>query len=1242
MKYSQYQLNIFNWIKNGNGNAVIDAKAGAGKCLGKNTPILMYDGSIKMVQDIIVGDLLMGDDSLPRKVFSVNSGKDQLYKIIPQKGNSFICNSSHILTLKKYIQNCGKNKYEIIDIELNKFLLSNPIIDNQNGNFKLFKLKRSAVEFPEQKLEIDPYIVGLWLGDGHFNSPQITHSCPNVRDFLKRKEWGYGVRTKEREDKANNTFRLSFTQDNFLGPKYKNYVRTFFQSISDKGEKYIPNNYLINSRKNRLALLAGLMDSDGSIGSRDGSYTTKDALLKDDILYLCRSLGFAAYSSVKICKIKETNFEAPYFRISISGDFSIIPTLSRKTFKRKQIKDALITGFKVQKIEYGNYYGFTIDGNGRFLLGDFTITHNTSTLVKSLDFIDPNSKILFLAYNKLIADELRTRVASNIDVKTLHSLGWSVIHKHVGSPTLDNKKTYGHIKSYFDKNKIVIKNFGDRIKVSNNIRKLIEYFRYAVTDSPSDELIDDIISKFSITILNDEHKFAVPIYQTFLQDQSCYDFADMLFEPLYRNMSFPKYDWVFLDEVQDVSAIQKEMFLKCMHPDSRFVACGDPAQCLLPNTMISTPDGPKKIQDLSAGDKINSYYNSGYDSGTQVEAHATEIIKNKFSGTVYTIETESGKTITGTANHITFANYSQEFKSNLYCVYLMFREDMGYRIGLSKTCGSKSGNNFGFRTRLSGEGGQKIWVLKTYESEVDARLDEILFSLKYSIPTTTFNVHAKIAYNNNNDYDFIKRVYSSINTYKNVEKLFSDLNLYKEYPHFISKSVSNNRKSNICITLCVRRNTKGVYHEVVAHVKANSDQYNFLIKNGYNLTKSKRSNFRLRIISSNFAPIQKIIDDLLSSNLFEAIEKASLSKKTLNFCPLSHVRKGMIIYSELDGKRAVVDKVKKISSFLYEGDVYDINLNNYHNYAANGILVHNCLYSFRGASKTAFRELQDIPNTTTLPLSISYRCGKKIVEYAQKLVPDIEHFPSNPDGEVVFHGSLNNVKYGDVILCRTNAPLAALANKLLQEHKKVTIIGNDFAEHLQDIIESSRKSSCQDLFVFLNEKAAKILKKIVDHNNCVDPQEDPEYVGFVDKSTTIKMLANDCKTVSELLEKIKKIFSLLPDSSGITLSTVHKFKGRESDNIFIVEPQLIPFPYYLNTPDSIETEKNIDYVARTRAKLKLEYITDWSYEGAKKAIQSVAPSLQISVPRDSLILKKKGKKKKNKHFLKKKLSFNNF
>ena len=358
------------------GCSIDGSDTGTGKCLIAGTPVKLYDGRTKKVEDVVVGDCLMGDDSTHREVLSLARGQDILYKIKPiQYGEEWGCNSEHILVL-----------YNTRTKELGEFTVKEYLKKAEKSTrFKHeWKLIRTAVEYPSYHVRVSPYLMGLWIGDGTWNSLSITASRyeKEIIDFLYSYAKEHNARIVESKPR-DGTDAITFYIRGLTHGKNEQWDLLKHYGISTSREKFIPKAYLLNDRSVRLALLAGLIDSDGSRSS-NGSYeiTTKWDRLKTDIVELCRSLGYGV-SYVQREVLKEDNnfgFEGKYWRIHIAGAHDIPCKIERKkSSPRKQPKSVLVSGFTIERIGYGDYYGFEISGNRRFLLGDFTITHNTYT-----------------------------------------------------------------------------------------------------------------------------------------------------------------------------------------------------------------------------------------------------------------------------------------------------------------------------------------------------------------------------------------------------------------------------------------------------------------------------------------------------------------------------------------------------------------------------------------------------------------------------------------------------------------------------------------------------------------------------------------------------------------------------------------------------------------------------------------------------------------------------------------------
>ena len=360
--------------KSDGSGGLLELPCGFGKCLGKGTKLMLANGDFEFVENIKVGDLLMGDDSTPRKVLSLARGREQMYRISSKKGDEYICNESHILSLKCSTYYTKKlQKGDIIDISVKDFLNLPKSFHGRAGPLLGYK---TEIKFKEQKVDFDPYLFGFWLGDGASRSSKITtqEGCilKYMVDLFKNEYTDLYLRYHSKYDY------------NICSLKNKNRFMTFLRNNNLLNNKHIPYEYKCNSRDVQLKVLAGLIDSDGYNKTNCYEIMQKNNLLAEDIVYLCRSLGFACYSrkSKKTCyNSKNGPKEGIYNRISIYGaGMEEIPVLCKRkqNLNRKQIKNALVYRINIEKLEEDDYYGFEIDGNKRFVLGDFSVTHNTS------------------------------------------------------------------------------------------------------------------------------------------------------------------------------------------------------------------------------------------------------------------------------------------------------------------------------------------------------------------------------------------------------------------------------------------------------------------------------------------------------------------------------------------------------------------------------------------------------------------------------------------------------------------------------------------------------------------------------------------------------------------------------------------------------------------------------------------------------------------------------------------------
>jgi superfamily I DNA/RNA helicase len=262
-----------------------------------------------------------------------------------------------------------------------------------------------------------------------------------------------------------------------------------------------------------------------------------------------------------------------------------------------------------------------------------------------------------------------------------------------------------------------------------------------------------------------------------------------------------------------------------------------------------------------------------------------------------------------------------------------------------------------------------------------------------------------------------------------------------------------------------------------------------------------------------------------------------------------------------------------------------------------------CLYTFSGADSESFNVLKSLPNTKSLPLSISYRCGKNIVKFANKLVPTIEAANNAADGQIIKNVALDTINDGDMILCRNNAPLVQIYNEFLKLGKKAFIRGKDIGNNLKAVVKSTKQevlnADCKEdgVFVRLYDDLFVSRNKLMEKFGIDDKtaMESPQIQNKLDMINALEILAEGINKSDEIIEKIDEIFPKKDKKDGISLSTIHKAKGLEANNVFIACESLMPSKSAKKDWE-IRQEYNLMYVAYTRAKNILGFIDEKNFE----------------------------------------------
>lgn len=757
-------------------------------------------------------------------------------------------------------------------------------------------------------------------------------------------------------------------------------------------------------------------------------------------------------------------------------------------------------------------------GQGCALVGAVAGSGKTTSIVTALESIPATSATGFLAFNKSIATELKARVPSHVEAMTLNSLGHRAWTKYAGRfCRLDANKVRAIIDAALTMderhNVAAVRKLVSLAKAHGLVPRSVRGATTLMSDT--DDAWIALIDRFDVDIdegegvrgatVGDVIAVSRRVLELSLSDRNTIDFDDQMYMTVALNAPVRRYDWLFVDEAQDVSPIQLALISKALKPGGRLVAVGDQHQCHPAGTYIRlTGDVSIPIDQVKVGMEVVSYkdcFRGILSQGRKVLA----VGKRAYKGEILRLSVDR-ETVAVTPNHRVPTRI--DAKARGYVVYLMESGETS-RLG---TCALRYVGGFGPAMRARQERADRVWVLRWFASRDEALIYETITALKYALPENIFFEKGRIR-------------------------------------HALVAAIGNNREQ---ATRC-------------------------LIEHGrlYEHPLSERG---------HASHIGKKIYVTQACNLIDGINSLRSYKGT---------RDGGI-WDRVSITREHQDTT--VYSLEVEPTEGGLRL-----YVADNVLVHNSIYGFRGADSESMEKIRRQFNCRTLPLSISYRCPRNIVAYAQRLVPHIEASDSAIDGELYCMPSVSPADFvpDDLIVCRNNKPLVALAYSLIARMVPVTVMGREIGAGLTSLITKLRPRGIEGekgLIAKLDAWRSKETERALARG------DETKAEAIADKADTILCFIENTRatTVPQLVAAIEEMFSDDKNTQRLTLASVHRSKGLEADRVFILDADLMPSKYARQDWQQRQ-ERNLEYVAITRAKKQLIFIRSGTLEAAQAA-----------------------------------------
>ncbi|MEP7335951.1 MAG: UvrD-helicase domain-containing protein, partial [Actinomycetota bacterium] len=630
------------------------------------------------------------------------------------------------------------------------------------------------------------------------------------------------------------------------------------------------------------------------------------------------------------------------------------------------------------------------------------LTHRVAHLIGAVGA--KANEILAITFTNRAADEMRTRQwdllgedARGTWILTFHAACGRILRReaqHLGYKTnftiYDQADQIRLVKIVLEELERDTKRFvprGIHAQISNAKNQLIT----------PDDYRERVASFYDQTVAD-----VYDLYQRRLHASNAVDFDDMLMLTVQVLERFPEarekwqktFRYILVDEYQDTNHAQYRLLQLLAQKHLNVFAVGDPDQCLVAGTIVTMADGTtKSIEHVEVGDQVLSCYGSGrFSAGTVTRTHSS----SKRSGVAIT--TARGRRIVSTPEHTHFAGFKVGRTPQLHMTYVMWKRGVGFRVGTSRTYTARERSVPGPAFRLNQEHADACWVVSVHETDAEARLAELLLSLRYGLPMLPFVARPSTRSSERTvvgDQALIDRVFTECDTEAAGRALLLDEGLSFDHPHFTAATTTSGARvrRRLTVALCGDSRGRKPMHRLSL---AGYDEPGRRALEGAGVSVRPAykgsTGWRVETAHTDFARtveaverIEEVLDVSVRFTARLASSEGAVGKErnSLPFMPASAVRPGMVMVDE-DGRFDLVERVERVT---LEDPVYDLDIEPTHNFVANGLVTHNSIYAFRGADIRNILEFErDFPGTKTIALEQNYRSTNAILEAANAVI----------------------------------------------------------------------------------------------------------------------------------------------------------------------------------------------------------------------------------------------------------------